>query len=110
MATSVSQHGDWGCNPLSRGGLQLLPMLRLIGEGSSSRLAEHAGLAMPLPTHSADLPDLNSTDPVITNGSGNGITVAGSNRLRGFNIDNNDDRPDANLDVNYIAANCPAEA
>ena len=90
MATSVSQHGDWGCNPLSRG--------------------EHAGLAMPLPTHSADLPGLNSTDPVITNGRGNGITVAGSNRLRGFNIDNNDDRPDANLDVNYIAANCPAVA
>ncbi|KAA3665508.1 MAG: DUF11 domain-containing protein [Chloroflexi bacterium] len=58
----------------------------LIGQGATSSIAAISGIT--LPPNSNTLPTTSGTRPVITNGSGSGITLGSGNSLRGLNIGN----------------------
>ena len=65
------------------GGTSLLNDQKLIGQGASADLATIAGIT--LPPHS-DLPATAGADPVIVNSTGDGITMASGNLVRGLNV------------------------
>ncbi|NEP13111.1 MAG: hypothetical protein F6K14_23480, partial [Symploca sp. SIO2C1] len=70
------------------GGVTLLDNQTLIGQGATGTSLE-ALLGITLaPFSSSSLPSIGGTDPVITNASGDGITLASGNTIRGLNIDN----------------------
>ncbi len=70
------------------GGIVLQNNERLFGEGytGASNLADV--LPFSLAMFSFPLPAINGSRPVITNGMGDGVTLASDNILRGFNIGN----------------------
>jgi len=68
------------------GGLTLESNQKLIGDGASGVLATILGIT--LATGSDPLPVFSGTDPVIENASGNGISVALDNTIRGLTIGN----------------------
>ncbi len=66
------------------GGVNLLNDQKLVGEGASASLQSIFGIT--LPTGSTTLPTTFGPDPIITNISGDGITLASGNTIRGLNI------------------------
>src|SRR5690606_5862563 len=66
------------------GGVTLENAQRLVGQGASISLADACGLS--LPPFSAALPATGGAAPVITNGSGAGVTLAQHNHLLGFAV------------------------
>ncbi|NES22128.1 MAG: hypothetical protein F6K41_25190 [Symploca sp. SIO3E6] len=70
------------------GGVTLLDNQTLIGQGvTGTSLENELGITLA-PFSSSSLPSIGGTDPVITNASGDGITLASGNTIRGLNINN----------------------
>ena len=67
-------------------GLPLQNSQLLVGQGASASLASIAGITVP--PHSNALPSTGGTHPVLTNNSGNGITLGSGNLVRGLNVGN----------------------
>ncbi len=67
-------------------GLTLLNNQMLIGQGATASLTSIAGLTVP--PHSNTLPATGGARPTIGTTSGNGVTAAQNNLLRGFNVGN----------------------
>jgi hypothetical protein len=70
------------------GGIALQNNERLFGEGYTGSPNLANVLPFSLAMFSFPLPAINGSRPVITNGSGDGVTLATGNVLRGFNIGN----------------------
>lgn len=72
------------------GGIILKNNQILIGEGHTGTAAPSENLSVALSftlaPNSAALPNIDGTRPVITNSSGDGVTLASDNSLRGFDI------------------------
>lgn len=66
------------------GGLTLLNNQFLIGQGATASIAVATGITVP--PHSNALPGTGGTAPTITYGSGDGVILAASNTLHGFNV------------------------
>ena len=70
------------------GGLTLKNLMTVIGEGATGTLPGFVASLGSISTFSPTLPTLGGTRPQVTNGSGNGVTLAATNTLRGFNVGN----------------------
>lgn len=70
------------------GGIVLQNNERLFGEGHTGGANLVNVLPFSMTAHSKTLPNLMGTRPVIENAGGDGVTLAISNTLRGFNVGN----------------------
>ena len=89
-ATTADDPGDvifiYTGNSNYTNGITLQNSQILVGQGATTPLATIAGITVP--THSNALPSTSGTRPVITNNSGNGVSLASNNLIRGLNIGN----------------------
>ncbi|MEZ5594492.1 MAG: Ig-like domain-containing protein [Gammaproteobacteria bacterium] len=68
------------------GGITLKNNMTVIGEGATGSLPGFVASLVTISPFSPILPTLGGARPVLTNGSGDGVTLAATNTLRGFNV------------------------
>jgi Bacterial Ig domain len=84
------------------GGIVLQDNERLYGEGHTGAANLSGVLPFTLAPNSKTLPNINGSRPVITNSSGDGVTLAMNNNLRGFDVGNCSDFGMDNSSTNSI--------
>ncbi len=84
------------------GGIVLQDNERLYGEGHTGAANLSGVLPFTLAPNSKTLPNINGTRPIITNASGDGVTLAMNNNLRGFDVGNCSDFGMDNSGTNSI--------
>ncbi len=84
------------------GGIVLQDNERVYGEGHTGAANLSGVLPFTLAPNSKMLPNINGTRPIITNASGDGVTLAQNNNLRGFDVGNCSDFGMDNSGANSI--------
>lgn len=84
------------------GGIVLQDNERVYGEGHTGAVNLSGVLPFTLAPNSKTLPNINGTRPIITNASGDGVTLAMNNNLRGFDVGNCSDFGMDNSGTNSI--------